>query len=147
MNTKILIIDDDPSLLGLMSTALSRAGFDTYRAKDGREGAKTFAAHQPDVVITDILMPEKEGIETIMDLKRGPCPPRIIAISGGGRFGGGEFLRWAQMLGADAALTKPFRMSALVALAFEALETSPRPFTFADASTPQPNQETPCAFC
>ncbi|MDB5452554.1 MAG: cheY [Caulobacteraceae bacterium] len=125
--SKILVIDDDPRLLNLMTVALTRAGFETYAAENGREGAKIFKARRPDLVVTDILMPEKEGIETIMELKRDPAPPRIIAISGGGRFPGEDFLRWAIMLGADEVLLKPFRVTALVALAASLLGTAVLP--------------------
>jgi DNA-binding response OmpR family regulator len=121
MDAKVLLIDDDPDLLNLMSTAFTRAGWSVAAAKNGYVGGKLFKTHQPDLVVTDIVMPEREGIETIMDLKRAAAPPKIIAISGGGRLGGREFLTWAKALGADEVLRKPFQMSALVALAEEVL--------------------------
>jgi DNA-binding response OmpR family regulator len=132
MTAKILLIDDDLDLLDLMSAAFTRAGFAVLTAQDGAVGAKLFAAHQPDLVVTDIVMPEREGIETIGELKRGRRPPKVIAISGAGVMGGHDFLQWAKALGADAILQKPFQMSALVALAQSTLgpaqdsPTSPR---------------------
>jgi DNA-binding response OmpR family regulator len=125
MTAKILLIDDDPDLLDLMSAAFARAGFAVFTAKDGVVGAKVFAAHQPDLVITDIVMPEREGIETIGELKRGPKPPKVIAISGAGLMAGHDFLMWAKALGADEILPKPFQMSALVALAWRVLGQEP----------------------
>jgi CheY-like chemotaxis protein len=73
-------------------------------------------------VVTDIVMPNQEGIETIMQLKRLERPPRVIAISGGGRRGGQDFLQWARHLGADAILPKPFRTSELIEIARTLLE-------------------------
>jgi DNA-binding response OmpR family regulator len=117
MKTTVLVIDDDPNLLKLMADSFGRHGFDVYPAKDGYVGAKLFNSMHFDLVVTDILMPNKEGIETIIELKRGANPPKIIAISGGGQRNGCDFLEWAKMLGADEVLMKPFTMSGLVALA------------------------------
>jgi DNA-binding response OmpR family regulator len=117
MTHSVLVIDDDPRIRQLICMGLERKGYTVFEAANGRAGLKAFDAHQPDLVITDILMPDIEGIETIMRLKRSARPPKIIAISGGGRMVGREFLRWARHLGADDVMAKPFRMSALVAMA------------------------------
>jgi DNA-binding response OmpR family regulator len=114
---KVLIIDDDPDLLAVMTTAFTASGFQTRGASNGKVGTKLFEADPSDLVVTDILMPDKEGISTIIDFKRSPRPPKVIAISGGGRFGDQLCLKWAQQLGADAILPKPFRLSALVTTA------------------------------
>ena len=131
MNTKILVIDDDPDLLKLMTHAFTRSGFEVFGAKDGGVGARLCREHRPHLVVTDILMPKREGIEIIVEMKRGPEPPKVIAISGGGQLASLDFLELALALGADQVLRKPFRMSALVALAWytlgeEALMASPR---------------------
>jgi len=122
---KVLVIDDDPRIRELIELSLTRQGFSVSTAENGRIGLKKFHAEHPDLVITDILMPDVEGIETIMALKASAHPPKVIAISGGGRVIGRDFLTWATHLGADEILPKPFRMSALVALARLQLDESP----------------------
>ena len=121
MTARVLIIDDDPDLLAMMVAAFEGCGFETHSAANGYLGVKLFEAIDPDLVVTDIVMPEKEGIATIIELKRADKAPLVIAISGGGRFGGPSFLTWATHLGADAVIPKPFRMSTLVAKARELL--------------------------
>ncbi len=115
MSCKVLIIEDDPLLLSIIAGAFARQGFETLSASDGEAGTKIFDAEQPALVVTDIVMPGKEGIATIIELKRAGRPPKIIAISGGGRIANDDFLRWAKHLGADEVMAKPFRMAALVA--------------------------------
>ncbi len=70
--------------------------------------------HQPDLVVTDIVMPDVEGIGCIRAIKQGKRPPKVIAISGAGRSRGADYLSWARHLGADEVLAKPFRMSELM---------------------------------
>jgi DNA-binding response OmpR family regulator len=122
---KILVIDDDPRISALIAFSLARQGFAVSTAENGRIGLDLCASERPDLVITDILMPDMEGIETILALKAGATPPKVIAISGGGRLAGRDFLSWATHLGADEVLPKPFRMSALVAMAHSLLGETP----------------------
>lgn len=112
--TSILVIDDEPQLRSVLVRILSRAGHAVIEAKDGREGMKLFYAHRPQLVITDVFMPDKEGIETIGEIRRKAPETYIIAISGGAR----SFapLDLAAKLGADATLAKPFRLDELLAL-------------------------------
>lgn len=117
MTKSVLVIDDDPRICQLICAAFERKGYVAFSAANGRVGLKVFHAQRPELVITDILMPEMEGIETILNLKKSDQAPKIIAISGGGRLVGREFLRWAQHLGADEVMAKPFRVSALIDLA------------------------------
>lgn len=106
---RVLIIEDEPQLLSALGHAFRRAGAYTVLASNGADGLKRFPAAQPDLVITDIIMPEREGVETLMAIKAArPCVP-VLAISGGGRTPAGEFLTLARGLGADAVLAKPFR--------------------------------------
>lgn len=112
----ILIIDDDAELLQLMTAAFARAGYKAYAAPNGRVGVQLLRSVRPDLVVTDIVMPEKEGIAVIIEAKAIAPDVGLIAISGGGAYGrSGNFLQWAAELGADAALAKPFLMSDLVA--------------------------------
>ncbi|OHB27742.1 MAG: hypothetical protein A2790_16430 [Phenylobacterium sp. RIFCSPHIGHO2_01_FULL_69_31] len=110
----MLIIDDDAALLRLMSMAFQAAGFQTVAADNGRSGIRMAGAHRPDLVVTDIVMPDIEGIGAIRAIKQGARPPKVIAISGAGRARGADYLSWARHLGADEVLAKPFRMSELM---------------------------------
>jgi CheY-like chemotaxis protein len=119
----VLIIDDDPDLLQLMTTAFARAGYKAYAASNGRAGVQLLGQVGPDLVVTDIVMPQKEGIAVIIEVKALAPDAGLIAISGGGAYGrSGNFLQWAEELGADAALAKPFLMSELVATARRVLD-------------------------
>jgi len=115
----ILLIDDDAALLRLLATAFENAGHTPCMATGGRAGMKLFSSMTPDVVVTDILMPDQEGIETIMAMKKARPAVRIIAMSGGGLMPGADVLKLAARLGADGVIVKPFRPSDLVAMVAE----------------------------
>jgi CheY-like chemotaxis protein len=113
--SKVLIIDNDPLLCDTLKFAAESAGHSVKLAQNGREGLEVFETFAPDVVVTDILMPEKEGMETIVELRRlNPAVP-IIAMSGAAPAGNISFLRIAQKLGANRTLSKPFAMTDFVA--------------------------------
>ena len=114
MAGKVLIIDDDPALLRLMSMAFKAAGFTTVAADNGRCGISLARSQHPDLVVTDIVMPDIEGIAAIRAIKGASRPPKVIAISGAGRGRGSDYLAWARHLGADGILAKPFRMTELL---------------------------------
>jgi DNA-binding NtrC family response regulator len=110
----ILVIDDDVSICAVFKEILERRGFSVLIAADGIQGLAAFYRYRPDVVITDILMPGKEGIEVIIEMHRtNPCT-KIIAISGGGRVGAPEFLDIAKKFGACETLAKPIGAEKLV---------------------------------
>ncbi len=110
----VLLIDDDLDFLMATSKLLRHAGYDVRAAGSGREGLKLFAQRPSDIVITDILMPDIEGMATILELRRRTPRPRILAISGGGYYARMQYLDWAKAMGADGALAKPFRISQLL---------------------------------
>lgn len=110
----ILIIDDDDALRATMRKILERAGHEVRDAVDGDRGLKVFREEGPDLVITDIIMPEKEGIETIQELRQEAPDLPILAVSGGGRADPSEPLTDAMLLGADETLAKPFGVDELV---------------------------------
>jgi CheY-like chemotaxis protein len=112
----ILVIDDDLDVRVLTLEILEAAGHHVTLAANGLEGIEAYRQHLPDVVLTDLVMPEKEGIETIAELKR-ECPGvRIIAMSGGGRPGSGAgYLSAATAMGVGAVLCKPFASTTLLA--------------------------------
>lgn len=113
--SKILIIDNDPLVCETLKFAAESAGHTVVLARNGHEGLQAFAASPPDLVVTDILMPEKEGMETIVDLRRSNPDVPILAISGAAPTGNISFLKIAQKLGANRTLSKPFAMEDFVA--------------------------------
>lgn len=110
---RILVIDDEPTVRRYFARVLELAGYDVDVAENGREGMRMFRAHRPDLVITDILMPESDGIETITELKKDFPDTKIIAISGGGAVGPAGYLKAAELLGANVVLEKPIKATQL----------------------------------
>src|SRR5258708_20407452 len=106
--TKILVIDDDAIVRETIIQILEDRGYQVVSAEDGKRGLASFRGEKPDLVITDIIMPEKEGIQTITEIRRERPDAKVIAISGGGRIGNTDFLKIAQKLGASDAIAKPF---------------------------------------
>ena len=104
----ILVIDDEEQIREVLRTVLERVGYTVSEAGDGFEGLKIYRENVIDVVVTDIIMPEKGGIDTIMDLRRDYPGVKIIAISGGGMCGEVSYLDMALGVGADRAIGKPF---------------------------------------
>lgn len=119
---RILVIDDDDRVLAVLHQTLEREGYDVVRASDGKEGVKLYREQPTDLIITDIVMPEKEGIETIMELKQDFPEARIIAISGGGRISAEEYLLLAEKLGAARTLPKPIERQDLLRTVRELLD-------------------------
>jgi len=111
---RILIIDDDPQILDMIGQTLEREGHEVIDASDGKEGLKLYRENPTDLIITDIIMPEKEGIETIMELRRDFPDVKIIAISGGGRIDAEQYLSMAQKLGAQRTFAKPVARAELL---------------------------------
>jgi CheY-like chemotaxis protein len=105
---KILVIDDDHLVRYTVSKILSSYGYEVVTATDGKRGMIVLREEHPDAVITDIIMPEQEGIDTIIQIRRERPGIKIIAISGGGRIRNIDFLEMAQSLGADEVIAKPF---------------------------------------
>jgi CheY-like chemotaxis protein len=111
---KILIIDDNSAVRATMARILELAGYETITAGDGNEGLIRMRQDQPDLIITDIIMPEKEGIETIRQILIERPGMKIMAVSGGGRHANMDFLEVARKLGAMEVLEKPFEPDDLV---------------------------------
>jgi len=121
---RILIIDDEELVRSMLSQVLEFDGHTVMEAPDGEKGLAAYREFPADIVITDILMPRKEGIETIRELRRIDPNVKIIAMSGGGRIRNANFLDIAQKLGASAVLKKPFEMQALRDAVNACLETA-----------------------
>lgn len=113
--TCVLLIDDDELVRETLSLALTEGGYEVVMADDGESALSKFMDDGIDIVITDIIMPKKEGIETILQLRQKAPDLPIIAITGGGRSGRLDFLDVARKLGAAETLSKPFEPSELLA--------------------------------
>lgn len=119
----ILVIDDEPSVRRTLTRILERAGHEVIEARNGREGLRRFSDRQPHLVITDVYMPDKEGIETLCELHRDAPSVPIIVISGGATKSM-PALDFAMKLGAHATLAKPFRSEDLIATVQRALPSA-----------------------
>jgi DNA-binding response OmpR family regulator len=110
---KVLIIDDDPDIRMMLRELLEKNGYEVSEAENGESGLRIFDKTLPELVVTDIVMPDREGISTIMELKKRKPNTKIIAISGGQR-SSPDYLNWARKLGADKALDKPLNLELLL---------------------------------
>lgn len=116
---KILVVDDDEQVLVMLQNTLEREGYEVLVAGDGLQAVEMFQPGEVSLVITDIVMPGKEGIETIMELlSRDPDLP-IIAISGGGRINPEDYLKWVKRFGVEHTFTKPVDKDELLAAVAE----------------------------
>ena len=105
---RILVIDDDDQLRASIRQMLELSEYEVNEASDGDEGIKAYQKNPYDLVITDLIMPKKEGIETILELRRDYPEAKIIAMSGGGYGGPDNYLYMAQKFGVNSTLLKPF---------------------------------------
>lgn len=112
---RILVVDDDSQVRDVLIETLEEAGYEVVGVPDGREVLKLLKKMPFDMVITDIIMPEKEGIETILEFRQVFPDLKFIAISGGGRFGPlSNYLEIARNLGAYCTFSKPFEQKELL---------------------------------
>ena len=123
---QVLVIDDDVAVRQTIALLLEDVGIEVVQAADGKEGLRAFQRSRPDLIVTDIIMPEKEGIQTIIDIRKSDRHLPIIAISGGGRVGNTDFLEIASRLGATTTLPKPFDPEVLVSLVHRLVEEAKR---------------------
>jgi len=118
----IVVVDDDPGLRGAIRKILERGGHTIREAEDGDKGVRLVEREAPDLVVTDLLMPKKEGIETIMELRERFPKVRILAISGAGTLDGeGGPLVDAELFGAHGTLPKPFSVETLLSVVDQVL--------------------------
>ena len=104
---RILIIDDEPQIRSMLTLMLEREGYEVVEASDGVAGIKNYRQSPADLIITDLIMPNKDGIGMIIDLKKEFPDVKIIAMSGGGLNKPDGYLKGAKKLGAACTLTKP----------------------------------------
>jgi len=105
---KVLIIDDENEIRKLVARFLKKLGFDSDEAENGILGLELFKQNQYEFVVTDIIMPEKEGLETIRDMRKINQNAKILGISGGSLKWNFDYLKTARLLGAQVTLNKPF---------------------------------------
>jgi len=110
----ILLVDDDDLIRDLLRHALTKAGHAVRQAGDGKEGLRLYLESPADLVITDLIMPEQEGLGFIMELRKVAPDARVIAISGGIAQNKELYLQMAAKLGAAAVLAKPFALAELL---------------------------------
>lgn len=121
MNGQILVIEDDFAVRELIQETLLRAGYDVRSAEDGDVGMCMFRERNPDLVITDIIMPQKEGLQTIREMKLEAPQVKVIAMSGGGRHANGDYLKLARKFGAERTVAKPFMRDEMLSIVREVL--------------------------
>jgi DNA-binding response OmpR family regulator len=121
---RLLLIEDDAMVREVLATVLVHAGHTVVEARDGREGMVLFHAESPDLVITDLIMPDHEGMEVIATLHRAHPELPIIAMSGCGSRSS-LYLRTAEKLGASRTLPKPFAPAELLGAVEELLRSRP----------------------
>ena len=110
---KILLVDDDPLFAEMLQQALAVFGYAVVRARDGKEALLRYDPAVVDLVLTDLIMPDMEGVELILALHHRHPGVKVIAMSGGGRNVPDTYLRIAQRLGAMKTLAKPFPLETL----------------------------------
>jgi DNA-binding NtrC family response regulator len=111
---RILVIDDEDRIRRLLRTALEMEGHQVLEARQGNEGLEVIRTTAPDLVITDLMMPDKDGLEVLLALKREAPELKVIAMSGGGKLKMMEPLLVAEPLGAFAAVRKPFDLDVML---------------------------------
>lgn len=121
---RIMVVEDDKAVRELLREILKRAGHEVIAAGNGKEAIALYQDTPADLVITNILMPEKEGLETIQEMRRDDPDIKIIAISGGGQIGPADYLEIARRFGARRTFSKPFDRKELLAAVDELLGDS-----------------------
>ena len=122
---RILIIDDEPQIRSMLTLMLEREGYEIVEAADGVAGIKIYRQNPADLIITDLIMPNKDGIGMIIDLKKEFPDVKIIAMSGGGLNKPDGYLKGAKKLGAACTLTKPIDREEMLKAVREILKESP----------------------
>lgn len=119
VSNTVLVIDDDIQFQKYLSELLELEGYEVFKAGDGEEGMIAYERHQPKLIITDLVMPLIDGIEVILKVRNHNKEVPIIAISGGNRGFGGDYLNAAKKLGASAVFEKPIDSAQLLGVVSE----------------------------
>ncbi len=113
---RILVVDDEMQIRTMLTQMLEQEGYNVHTAENGEEGLAQVGRHAFDLVITDMIMPVKDGLKFIMELVRDYPDLKILAISGGGAIKAERYLTMAGYLGDIATLEKPFKRDAFLEL-------------------------------
>ena len=119
---KILIVDDDPQIRKMLPRIFEGQGHDVEVAENGARGLEVMSSKSIDLVVSDVLMPVKDGLEMIRDVKRSYPDMKIIAMSGGGSLHKNEYLKFASVMGAQKTLSKPIVNTELIQMVDELLQ-------------------------
>jgi CheY-like chemotaxis protein len=119
----VLIVEDDKELREMLKLSLLRRNFTVMEAENGKAAITHFKPLITDLVVTDLIMPEEDGLKVVIKLRELKPSIKIIAISGGGKVGPGSYLNLAKALGADAIYSKPFSINDLIAKIEQLLDT------------------------
>ena len=122
---RVIVADDDEQVRLMLRMTLEQAGYEVMGAADGNFASEMQREQPADVLITDIIMPDCEGLETIRQFRREFPEVRIIAISGGGKVQPDDYLRMAGRFGADRVFTKPVDRAALLGAVADLLDAPP----------------------
>lgn len=118
---RILLVDDDELFRESVAQMLTGNGYEVVSAEDGRDGMRRLGEEAFDLLVTDMLMPERDGVETIMAVRKAHPDLPIIAMSGGGRRSSTEYLEYASVMGAAYVFQKPFETDRFLAAIRECL--------------------------
>ena len=123
----ILVIDDEAPMRRFVALALEKQGHAVAEAADGAEALKIMAERPVDLVITDLLMPEMDGVDVLSSIRKGGHTMPVIAMSGGGKVDSKSYLEVARALGAFATIAKPFELEHLLATVRDAIASRKNP--------------------
>lgn len=123
--TRILVADDDAIFLRVCSKVLRSAGYEVLTAGDGNQALHVLRTEKIDLIIIDVLMPNKDGLETIKLVRERYAGASIISISGGGFLSSADYLRMSRTMGANASLNKPFSNEELLKTVEDVLKARP----------------------
>jgi CheY-like chemotaxis protein len=110
----VLIVEDDKELREMLKLSLIRRKYSVLEAENGKDAIAHFKPSITDLVVTDIIMPEEDGLKVILKLRELKPSIKIIAISGGGKAGPGSYLNMAKTFGANEIYSKPFSINELI---------------------------------
>jgi CheY-like chemotaxis protein len=119
----VLIVEDDKELREMLKLSLLRKNYTVFEAENGKAAITHFKPQITDLVVTDLIMPEEDGLKVVIKLKEIKPSLKIIAISGGGKVGPGSYLNLAKALGADAIYSKPFSINELISKIEQLMDT------------------------
>jgi DNA-binding NtrC family response regulator len=138
---ELLLIDDDVAMRSMLFRVITRAGYKVHEAGDGREGLKILADHPIALVLTDIIMPDVEGVELIFRIRKSHPWMPIIAMSGGGRMSPKGYLEVAKSCGANRTISKPFDIDQLLGWVADLLAEKKNPAPTAPGPSEQGGSE------